>query len=226
MTLNFVHVGKCAGTSIETALQQMEIEYEGYHCFDANVRLKARLDSSNDDFYLVTVRDPIKRFISAFYWDLYEKRIINDEVGPKGSWKSIFEAFATPNDLAESLSSSDRVLADLANHAVKESFLHMHLTLSWYLSVDLAKRLTSSNAFVVRAEHADSDFAGFTKTVLGRTFTGQLMREKSDYKNEISAYSTCLSDRAVMNLKKIYRDDYEVLALFSSNGLNSYESRD
>ena len=219
--LNFVHVGKCAGTSIEIALQDLEIDYVDYHCFDADVRLKACLEDVRRQFFLITVRDPVGRFVSSFYWDLYEKRMLNDHDGPDGLWKSIYDTFRTPNELAEAVSSENQDLANLARAAFDKSGLHMHLSLGWYLSAVDVHKLNPSNAHVIRTEHVDEDFGKFIRKFRGRRSYGPLSREKGDYKNEIEGYSNYLSDQAVRNLREMYREDYLVLGELSKAGLIS-----
>ena len=218
--IQFVHVGKCAGSSIRCALDELDINCKEFHCNDANVALSSQLKANTSSYYLVSVRDPIKRFISAFYWDYYEKRILNDLYGPNDFWKKIYEVFTSPNELAESLTSQDFFLKEMAQNYIYNSHLHAHYTLSWYFSVDNVKFLNNENCHVVRTERADEDFLTFLKKIGANSsiFNG-LAREKQDYKHSINNYNIALSELGKHNLENAYFEDYIILDGFFRKGL-------
>jgi hypothetical protein len=68
-------------------------------------------------FFLISVRDPVSRVLSSFYWDLWEKREKKGIEGPNGLWREIFDTFETANDLAEALSSTEEARRILAAKA-------------------------------------------------------------------------------------------------------------
>ena len=210
--IHFIHVGKCAGSSVMAALRNRNIEFKQYHCFDANITLNKKLKQKNNSYYLLTVRDPIKRFISAFYYDYYEKRLVTDEVGPNGLWKEYYEVFKSPNEVAEALTSQDSMLKDLAESYIFNSRLHAEFSLSWYVSIKHIKYLTAKNCHVIRTEKADEDFLKFLQNsnVDLSGFNG-LGREKQDYKHCIDSYNVTLSELGKNNLKNAYLQDYMVL---------------
>jgi hypothetical protein len=218
--IQFIHVGKCAGTSISLALRKCGLDFNEHHCFDANLVLPTLLKSCNEHFYLLTVRDPVKRFISAFYWDYYEKRVINDYQGPNGIWKDLYEIFSTPNEVAEALNSDDSILKNAAENFIFNSKLHSEFTLSWYIRLDTVKQLNRENCHVVRTERADIDFAKFLEKMNLEisNFSG-LVREKEDYKHELEKYDVSLTVLGLKNLKDAYLDDYMVLDELYRKGL-------
>ncbi len=218
--IRFIHVGKCAGTSIGLFLRSQGVEHQEYHCSDANSHVRELLEKNDeDDFFLVAVRDPIKRFVSAFYYDLYAKRILKDSHGPHNFWSCIYNTFRTPNALAEALTSEDIELKDIASIAFNQSKLHMEFSLSWYISPSMANRLHKNNAFVIRTEMADLDMTAYMQTHHGFTMPVVLPREKSDYRKYIEGYDDFLSEKAIYNLKDVYFDDYQVLNFLKESDL-------
>ncbi len=215
--LRFIHVGKCAGTSVRKFLLAKDIEFQEYHCYDANVKLAERILGNNkDDFYLLTVRDPIRRYISAFYWDFYEKRIKSDSKGPHGIWTEIYNVFQSPNALAEALTSDDGALKTFAQSVFHKSRLHMEFTLAWYISPDLAEKLNKENTFVIRTESVNRDMTDYMKKYHDEPEIIKLPHEKADYKSSIPNYDESLSPKALQNIKNIYADDYRVLDVLKS----------
>lgn len=218
--IQFIHVGKCAGSSVGTALQNLSIEFEEFHCGNASTQLAHSIKHNSEHFYLVTVRDPIARFVSAFYWDYYEKRVLNDYHGPDNKWKIYYERFETPNQIAEALTSRDSSLRELAWDYVTNSKLHAEFCISWYIPLAKVKCLHSKNCHVIRTEHSDRDFLAFLRKFnIDTTSFGGLPREKQNYKHKITNYDTHLSKVSIQNLKHVYFDDYLILDGFYRKGL-------
>ena len=80
----YIHIGKCAGTSTRDALliaRPKDVWIHEFHCYDSPKKLREILDIfSKQDKYtrqkillITTLRDPIKRFFSAFKWGLEGK---------------------------------------------------------------------------------------------------------------------------------------------------------
>ena len=103
-TLHFLHIGKCAGTQIghiaSVAASQTATPQIRHH------RHAVKLgDLPPDDPYFFSIRDPISRFVSAFY---SRKRKGMPRYLSKWSpaEKACFEEFPDANDLAEGLAAS------------------------------------------------------------------------------------------------------------------------
>jgi len=217
--IHFIHVGKCAGSSVSSALRDLKIPFKEYHCFDADKVLQSVLSESSGDFFLISVRDPVKRFISAFYWDFYEKRVTNNKLGPKNVWLDLYNTFNTPNEVGEALSSTNSKLRTKALTFFHNSSLHAQYSLSWYIKPSNVKYLNPENCSVIRTESADKDFQKFLNQISIDKLSKSLPREKSNYKQHIDGYDTNLSDLAIKNIKNIYCDDYLILDGFYRKGL-------
>ncbi|AGP95073.1 sulfotransferase family 2 domain-containing protein [Alteromonas mediterranea] len=155
-----IHVGKCAGGSINQALNSLNLAFVELHCGDAPEQLKKLIrEDQGDNLYLVTARDPIKRFISAFNWDKYEKIIVQKASNPY--WNKIYATFESVNDLCESLESKNSEKRELAHFAIKESKLHIELGLAWYCPLETLERIPKERLFLIKTENILEDFNNF-----------------------------------------------------------------
>ena len=218
--LHFIHIGKCAGSSVKKALESLNINFIYYHCFDANKVLSKKLiEASPDNYFLLLIRDPISRFISAFYYDFYSKIMIADAPGPNGVWKSLYGIFRKPNEVGEALSHNDKKLRSAAQTYIFKSHLHAHYSLSWYVSFENLKYLNHNNLHIIKSENADLDFQDFLMKNFSIADYGLLPKEKLDYKSLIKDYDPSLTKLAKKNLKDAYYNDYQVLSELYRRGL-------
>ena len=58
--IHLIHIGKCAGSSIRNELIQKNVNFICFHCHTVEYDKNAK--------YIIVIRNPIKRFISAFNW--------------------------------------------------------------------------------------------------------------------------------------------------------------
>jgi len=232
MSLIHVHVGKCAGSSINQALNQRGIHFTELHCGDANVRLKSVL--KNDDganIYLISARDPIKRFVSAFNWDKYEK-IIKKKAN-NANWNNIYDTFHSVNCLVESLDSGDKH-SRLAKFAVNNSKLHMELGLSWYIPIDIVSELPFGRTVLVQTESLLNDFNMFLAQFYPIKAGFETMprdKDSAGFLDKINiANPNHLSEQSTLKLRGYLDKDYNVLNslrvlndAFKHGGENQYE---
>jgi hypothetical protein len=205
--INFIHVGKSAGTSLLIALMKYEVDHEWLHCKNANEIILRK--SLSDEYFLIPIRDPIERYISAFFYDYlikYKKGL----TGPGGLWREIYSEFENPSDLAEALTSPNPKLASLAASAFNASFLHIHLSLKWYVPQAIMYRFTKRNTFILDNNFLEDDLA----EMLSRLGLGaeaiKLTRAREDYKDQLENYSAEMTDLAFKNLKSVLFEDYNV----------------
>lgn len=211
---HLVHVGKCGGETIIKILCRKRLKYTTYHSGTADRDIHdAIVRQGTRDVFLIPLRDPCSRFISAFEWDLYSKVLTRPEKkAQNGAWQRIFNMFRTANDVAEALSDTDpkrREMAELALHASK---LHMQMDLGWYLPPALARRLPPDRTHLLRTQHLDTDLPAFLEA-LGLRSSGPVPRTKSDYKRFIppARLTSALSGRARENLARAKSDTMETL---------------
>lgn len=65
-----IHIGKCGGNSVRRELQKNKIKFSNLHI--------GKVKYEKNKKYIIVIRNPIKRFISAFYWRY--KLVCDDKV--------------------------------------------------------------------------------------------------------------------------------------------------
>lgn len=217
-----VHIGKCAGGSINLGLHKLGLNFEELHCGESNDILKKKLSGDDgNNLYIISLRDPIARAISSFNWDKYEKIITQKTTNP--IWNSIYERFENIETLVSSYYSGNTEIRDLAKFAFKGSQLHLHLGLSWYIPVDIAKGLPPKRTIILRTEYLDDDFTKFLcEHFPDKTLNGSLPKDK-DNKNFLSLSNIpkpkYLSDVSKEKLKSILKEDYTILDILYERGI-------
>ena len=204
--LVIVHIGKCGGGSIADAIKDKLINAKSIH-----VKKPGYTENSE---YIILIRDPISRFISAFNWKLF--RCTTDEgmnyqgmPKPRGKneiqgykyWKSI-------ENFAENLYNENDEINPLALKLIQSSN-HLKYDINFYLS-DLLPFMTKHNCKLIRCEHFDRD----VKRVLGISSIGNQNHVYN--KNLFSSY---LTPRGKENLRRLLEKDYKCIYELREKGL-------
>jgi len=223
MNLHLVHVGKCAGESVQSALNQHKLFPKEHHCGQSNVEIaNAVLAEDPSNFFIVLVRDPVQRFVSAFEWDLWEKILLPETPPRNEQWRRIYETFESANDLAEALTAKEANVRSVATMAMRSSGLHMQMDLGWYLPPHIARHLTAANALAVRMDNLANDFANLVEK-LGKTAIPdfKLPVSKNDYKAKLpqERRATTLSGLAVSNICDYSIASYQTMKILTDNGV-------
>jgi len=192
----FIHIGKCGGSTVSQILRSLKVSHNILHIqpvnFDPNKK------------YVILLRNPIQRFISAFNWRcklvLYEKSQLNRFVGEK----NLLEKYQNVNQLAESLFTPDGFTKDQYIH-------HIHEDINFYLE-NFLKLCSKKNILaVITTETLDSDI----KSIWNRVGeVPQLNKNKE---------STYLSELGYQNLKQFLKKDYECIDKLYEMGLLTME---
>lgn len=221
--IHLIHVGKCAGESVGKALEQHGLLFTEHHCGQANIDIADRvLAGEENDFFVILVRDPVSRFVSAFEWDLLEKFIAREKPQDNPLWLPVYETFDNANSLAEALTSPDAGLRAVADHAMRSSHLHMHYDLAWYLPPHIAERLSRKNAFAIRTEHINDDFARLLARVGVTKKDGFTVPfSKNGYHSRIPEHRRTgqLSDLAARNVRSYSLTSYETMRILRKRGI-------
>ena len=198
-TLIHVHIGKCGGASLKRALSEspkLKCQYDRVQKVHIN-----KPPICKNAHYLVVVRNPIQRAISAFNWRYHlvvEDGIQSDSF--TGEY-DILRKYKTLNNLGEALyvkqALSEQVAADF------EKIHHLHERISFYLTDLIAKVNPEQIRFVLAQESLDSDIES----------TLQVQNEHQIHKHgdTVAAQKKQLSAMAYTNLKRYMRDDYRAL---------------
>jgi hypothetical protein len=220
-----VHVGKCAGGSVNLGLHELGIHFEELHCDNADIALKKKLQSDNgNNIYLISLRDPISRVISSFNWDKYEKLIVQKSTNPV--WNNIYNSFENLEALVSAYGGENKELASLAQLAFEKSNLHMHLGLAWYVPVEIAKSLPPKRTFVLCTESLDKDFEKMLSLFFpDKEFRGPLPKDK-DNKGFLGESNIplpkFLSEASIKKLRdEILKEDYSILNVLKNRQIMS-----
>ncbi len=114
--VHFLHIGKTGGVAFKTALRSCQPGV-GYHIVVE--RHGCHLDHlPRADKFCFLLRDPVRRFASAFNSRLRMGRPLNNN-----PWNPVearvFTRFTTPNELAEAIDSSDAEKRSLAHEGMR-----------------------------------------------------------------------------------------------------------
>lgn len=225
----FIHVGKCAGSSIWSHVPRDRTT--GCHTYRDHVKNQA----NDKDLIIICIRDPLKRFVSAFNYaydiinydvsslninsnlkhtiapDLLKKKIEN---GGKNTFDQdyidLVNFFKTPNFLAESLTSSDETIKKKAEKLIKHKQEHIYKGLGFYTYKGKFIDKYHKKIQIVSVDHFDHDMKKLYKKMYDdKEYPGQL---KCSWTRKNNNPNINLSKLAKNNLYEFYKDtDYSAL---------------
>ena len=222
-SLSFVHIGKCGGSTVLKILENSAVP-----CEDIHLRKPVLNRETN---YIIWVRNPLKRFVSAFnfVYDIIHSDInhlkgkeltLENCLAPEKIRKKIetghayqeryeylIDFFGTANNLAESLTHRSLDVRVKAQELMNRKEEHIYKGIGWYLSNGkFIKQACKNILFVGRCEHMSYDI-NVLSTLLGRRLDHSFYVRKNP-----TSQPTHLSERAVRNLLRFYkRTDYRAL---------------
>jgi len=219
--LHFIHIGKTAGSSIRNSLIHFNNSQKKYH-FNIYGHSFKLYHLAKKEKYFLTIRNPVNRFVSGFLSQQnrvkfeIENKITEEEKYIKGfKEREAFKNFSDANHLAESLFSDDLAIKTKAGSAMKNT-KHLNDPYADYFSKeDLIER---KPLFVLELEKLDSDFSEFCKKFKLEVIAlpkEKKLTHKGDYSNNKE-----LSEGAILNLKKWYKDDFDLYYFILENKKN------
>jgi len=188
MVLTVIHIGKCGGSSVTTLLKSHRISHRSVHI--------DKPEFKRTDKYVILIRNPISRFISAFNWRY--KLVVTDKSQENRfpGEKAALITYGSVNNLAENI--------EIFN---KQYIHHIHENIDYYLSDFLKTCKKESILGVITQENFDAD----VKTVFDITNNMIHAKNNSDADKYLSAAGYEL-------LKKHLHKDYECIdKLFAMN---------
>ena len=199
--LVFVHVGKCGGASLGAAIHQSPVRRARFisvsHVHIQKPPVKTRSS------YLVAVRNPVGRALSAFNW---RRRILIEDGAQHGRFRGEHAALSrydTLSDLAEALypdgpDAAPDPDAAAAFHAIH----HLREDIAFYLA-DLLPQISPEQIFgVITTECLDAD----VNRVLGLTAA-----PRRHVNSARGGDAMTLSDVARANLRRFLEADYAAI---------------
>lgn len=207
--IHFLHIGKTGGTAIKHVLKQSSVTND-YAIFIHNHETKF-MDIQAGEKIIFFLRDPISRFVSAFYSRKRQgqPRIFNPW---KAEEKIAFEYFETPNELAIALSSHDLEVKSRAEKAMR-SIGHVKSSYwDWFQNEEYIKKRISDIFFIGFQESLTKDFTVLKKK-LGTPDHLQLPNDDIKAHRNPKGIDKSLEAVAVKNLKQWYIKEYQFIEL-------------
>ncbi len=187
----FVHLGKTGGSSVISMLKKHKFNFEIVHI------QQVKFDPLKK--YVLLIRNPIKRFVSAFNWRYF---LLVDDICKK-NWSFstkpatrneilLLKKYKTPNNLAENIANFDYE---------KDYIHHINENYEFYFQEFFLShsQFSFQNIFVMNTESLQEDF----QKLFG--INEQLSREKNN-----PNYNCVLSLKAVENLNMFLHKDIEI----------------
>ena len=207
--MQFVHIGKCGGSTVEKLLPLSPVISAKYLSFFESHISGVVIDSSCD--YLFCLRNPIDRAFSAFEWrnKLVVDNSLPDQVRRFPGERKVLRTYKSLGNMARSLYWSDGRL----NQAVARDFHavhHLRESISFYCRPLLAVVSPANILGVVCQETLAADCT----RILG--VDAAEVRERSNSSKR--AIGQDLDAAAVSNLKRFLVEDYQCLAALWSLG--------
>jgi hypothetical protein len=216
--ISFIHIGKCGGTYIQSLINTKE--YHLKNIYDKN------------EYFIIWIRNPLKRFVSAFNHsysiintDTYNLSINNltldnclaparikfkmthDYTFSK-RYDYLINFFKNPNNLAESLSSDNIDVKNMAHELMNSELEHIYKGIGWYLhNGKFIEDNHNKILFVGCQEKMKNDVNKLSKIIQLKNNIIHKIRENKN----INLY---LSDMAIQNLLNFYKEtDYKTLEI-------------
>lgn len=208
-SIHFLHIGKTGGTAIKYALEQYPATRRyAILLHPHSVRL---CDIPKGEKVIFFLRDPVSKFVSGFH-----SRQRRGEPKFSAPWtadeRSAFEDFGTPNQLATAISSQDLERKERAHRAMK-CIPHVRASYwDWFGSEEYFESRQADIFFIGFQESLAEDF----ETLRLRLDLPQNVKLPTD---DVLAHRSpqdldkTLTDEAIENLKKWYREDIKFIAL-------------
>lgn len=200
--LHFLHIGKSGGTAVKHALRPFaSIEHLILH--PHSVRLS---DIPVGERVFFVLRDPLTRFVSAFYSRQREGRP-RYVVPWNPEEAATFGRFRTPNELANGLSSISAAERNKAERAMRARSQINYRYWDWLVSPAYLQSRAADILFIGLQEHLTADFA-IMRGLLAVPDSVQLPDDDTDAHRNPASLDRTLDAQAVRNLKARHREDY------------------
>jgi hypothetical protein len=207
--LHVFHIGKTGGTALNETLLAHDDESRYRLVFGGHTLTLP--DVPAGEKFMFVIRDPLKRFVSAFNGRLREDRP-RYHYPWRDEEKVAFAIFKTPDELATALSSSDtdaRRRAEAAMHGIG----HVNTPYSyWFDDEESFRSRVPDLFFIAFTERLDDDFE-LLKAKLGLATELRLPQGDTDAHRTPAGFSTRLSDVGRANLERWYARDIALVEL-------------
>lgn len=201
---HFLHIGKTGGTAVADALSP--VRRSGRFDLQLHTHSAVLADVPRGEFFFFGVRDPVARFVSAFY--SRQRRGQPRYLSPWSEGEAAaFAAFRSADGLAAGLTSADSDLRAAA-HSAMISIEHVRDNYSRWLTIDELEERRGDLLMILFQERLDGDFADLARmlAVSARLPTDDVRAHRNP-----ANVDKRLSATALENLRSWYRADFEFI---------------
>lgn len=207
----FIHIGRCGGSSIEAQLRQDKVDFESVHMKEVQHRKGVK--------YVIVLRNPIERFVSAFNWVFY--RLETEGYRPELRERYIannpsideMRRFGTVNGLAEALYDASGTLNESVNHIIKRPGVYRSEPCQ--IGMGIAEYMKK---FVQRVDAADIKGV-ICHQSLKEDYQRVIGMDLTTHEKRGGCYPTNLSDQARKNLHMYLKADFECIDMLYAIGV-------
>lgn len=198
--LHLLHIGKTGGTAVREALGKRVVVH-GHDDVLADIPAGERV--------IFFVRDPVTRFVSAFYSRQRQGRPLTYYPWTDGEEKA-FTAYERPADLARALAGGEAAARE-AMGAIR----HVREPLAkWLVDEEYLRSRLGDVLFVGSQERLDDDFARL-KELLGLPGRVKLPHDDVKAHRNPRDLDYTLDDEAAQGIRAWYADDYALLGVLA-----------
>ena len=215
-TIALIHIGKCAGESVLDALRMNfsheELNLCEFHIFDANQRLDQLFKKIKDTVQihcLVTTRDPLARWVSAFNWDTHTFHR-SQQFFCHPNAVHFHQRYPSAKSLAAGLAKSEKEAINFASfHHL--AYGHIAMGADWYLPTTRRSHLNRATSSVIRTERIQQDYESCIRSILNQ-FTNLSDRQAIAVPKTKQSYQTRYPEHSFSQLTDLTETEQNAIA--------------
>ena len=215
-TIALIHIGKCAGESVLDALRMNfsheELNLCEFHIFDANQRLDQlfkKIKDTDQIHCLVTTRDPLARWVSAFNWDTHTFHR-SQQFFCHPNAVHFHQRYPSAKSLAAGLAKSEKEAINFASfHHL--AYGHIAMGADWYLPASRRSHLNRATSSVIRTERIQQDYESCIRSILNQ-FTNLSDRQAIAVPKTKQSYQTRYPEHSFSQLTDLTETEQNAIA--------------
>ena len=196
-TMNFVHIGKCAGTTVwHTLTSRMPSQVAKMNYYHLSpIPHKPHVKN------VITLRNPITRFVSAFYWRYYLVCESNQQIDKYNGEAKLLKQYETVENFVSDLAIKGEML--YKSDIKSGKYIHQcKQDIYFYLKDIYDSNNPNKVEFCITQENLQKDMKNF----FGLDKVNLQVHSSKD-----RVYDKTLSEKSISTLKNILRMDYKCI---------------
>ena len=226
-TIALIHIGKCAGESVLDALRMNfsheELNLCEFHIFDANERLDQlfkKIKDTDQIHCLVTTRDPLARWVSAFNWDTHTFHR-SQQFFCHPNAVHFHQRYPSAKSLAAGLAKSEQEAINFASfHHL--AYGHIAMGADWYLPASRRSYLNRATSSVIRTERIQQDYESCIRSILNQ-FTNLSDRQAIAVPKTKQSYHTRYPEHSFSQLTDLTETEQNAIATTIKKDIEAHQ---